>query len=129
MAKKKKSNAKKQSNRAAFQYMQTKQAEGKPMSKFGKQKKVTIQGTEYTLQHPGTRRMVELQDEAVNINTGKPNTARLYELYMSEVVVNPKVSYDYFDEHRGFNELMREVQSFLDDETIETKAVLQKEGA
>ncbi|AXF35433.1 hypothetical protein ACFC1O_08390 [Bacillus subtilis] len=99
------------------------------MSKFGKQKKVTIQGTEYTLQHPGTRRMVELQDEAVNINTGKPNTARLYELYMSEVVVNPKVSYDYFDEHRGFNELMREVQSFLDDETIETKAVLQKEGA
>nr|WEZ27503.1 hypothetical protein P5635_15545 [Bacillus subtilis] len=127
MAKKKKSNAKKQSNRAAFQYMQTKQAEGKPMSKFGKQKKVTIQGTEYTLQHPGTRRMVELQDEAVNINTGKPNTARLYELYMSEVVVNPKVSYDYFDEHRGFNELMREVQTFLSAET-EAETVLQKEG-
>ncbi|MDP8527103.1 hypothetical protein [Bacillus subtilis] len=127
MAKKKKSNAKKQSNRAAFQYMQTKQAEGKPMSKFGKQKKVTIQGTEYTLQHPGTRRMVELQDEAVNLNTGKPTSADLYELYMKEVVVDPKVNYEYFDEHEGFMELMREVQSFLIDET-QTKAVLQKEG-
>ncbi|MED4649315.1 hypothetical protein Bateq7PJ16_3351 [Bacillus subtilis] len=127
MAKKKKSNAKKQSNRAAFQYMQTKQAEGKPMSKFGKQKKVTIQGTEYTLQHPGTRRMVELQDEAVNLNTGKPTSADLYDLYMKEVVVDPKVNYEYFDEHEGFMELMREVQSFLIDET-QTKAVLQKEG-
>ncbi|MED1677552.1 hypothetical protein P4V04_13095 [Bacillus subtilis] len=127
MAKKKKSNARKQSNRAAFQYMQTKQAEGKPMSKFGKQKKVTIQGTEYTLQHPGTRRMVELQDEAVNLNTGKPTSADLYDLYMKEVVVDPKVNYEYFDEHEGFMELMREVQSFLIDET-QTKAVLQKEG-
>lgn len=127
MAKKKKSNAKKQSNRDAFQYMQTKQAEGKPMSKFGKQKKVTIQGTEYTLQHPGTRRMVELQDEAVNLNTGKPTSADLYDLYMKEVVVDPKVNYEYFDEHEGFMELMREVQSFLIDET-QTKAVLQKEG-
>lgn len=97
------------------------------MSKFGKQKKVTIQGTEYTLQHPGTRRMVELQDEAVNLNTGKPNSADLYDLYMKEVVVDPKVNYEYFDEHEGFMELMREVQSFLIDET-QTKAVLQKEG-
>ncbi|MBE0185624.1 MULTISPECIES: hypothetical protein [Bacillus] len=97
------------------------------MSKFGKQKKVTIQGTEYTLQHPGTRRMVELQDEAVNLNTGKPTSADLYELYMKEVVVDPKVNYEYFDEHEGFMELMREVQSFLIDET-QTKAVLQKEG-
>ncbi|MEK4219959.1 hypothetical protein NYE57_18140 [Bacillus sp. FSL L8-0222] len=98
------------------------------MSKFGKQKKVTIQGTEYTLQHPGTKRNVELQDEAINVNTGKPNSAGLYELYMKEVVVDPKVSYEYFDENPGFNELMREVSSFLNDETIETKAVLQKEG-
>ncbi|ASC83619.1 hypothetical protein JDW21_22150 [Bacillus subtilis] len=97
------------------------------MSKFGKQKKVTIQGTEYTLQHPGTRRMVELQDEAVNLNTGKPTSADLYDLYMKEVVVDPKVNYEYFDEHEGFMELMREVQSFLIDET-QTKAVLQKEG-
>ncbi|MED3439273.1 hypothetical protein P4393_07290 [Bacillus subtilis] len=97
------------------------------MSKFGKQKKVTIQGIEYTLQHPGTRRMVELQDEAVNLNTGKPTSADLYELYMKEVVVDPKVNYEYFDEHEGFMELMREVQSFLIDET-QTKAVLQKEG-
>ncbi|ASK24763.1 hypothetical protein ACUUYQ_13240 [Bacillus halotolerans] len=127
MAKKKKSNAKKQSNRAAFQYMQTKQAEGKPMSKFGKQKKVTIKGTEYTLQHPGTKRMVELQDEAINLNTGKPTSAALFDLYMKEVIVAPKVSWNYFDEHPGFMELMREVQTFLSDET-ETKAVLQKEG-
>ncbi|CAF1780448.1 hypothetical protein [Bacillus] len=97
------------------------------MSKFGKQKKVTIQGTEYTLQHPGTRRMVELQDEAVNLNTGKPTSADLYDLYMKEVVVDPKVNYEYFDEHEGFMELMREVQSFLIDQT-QTKAVLQKEG-
>ncbi|MFY0324907.1 hypothetical protein [Bacillus sp. YIM B13590] len=97
------------------------------MSKFGKQKKVTIQGTEYTLQHPGTRRMVELQDEAVNLNTGKPTSADLYDLYMKEVVVDPRVNYEYFDEHEGFMELMREVQSFLIDET-QTKAVLQKEG-
>ncbi|NJI50583.1 hypothetical protein [Bacillus subtilis] len=97
------------------------------MSKFGKQKKVTIQGTEYTLQHPGTRRMVELQDEAVNLNTGKPTSADLYDLYMKEVVVDPKVNYEYFDEHEGFMELMKEVQSFLIDET-QTKAVLQKEG-
>ncbi|MDK2600259.1 hypothetical protein QO179_20190 [Bacillus stercoris] len=97
------------------------------MSKFGKQKKVTIQGTEYTLQHLGTRRMVELQDEAVNLNTGKPTSADLYDLYMKEVVVDPKVNYEYFDEHEGFMELMREVQSFLIDET-QTKAVLQKEG-
>ncbi|MFX5498851.1 hypothetical protein [Bacillus subtilis] len=107
--------------------MQTKQAEGKPMSKFGKQKKVTIKGIEYTLQHPGTKRMVEIQDEAVNLNLGKPNSAAMYELFMKEVVVQPKVSFEYFDEHEGFMELMKEVQSFLIDET-QTKAVLQKEG-
>ncbi|KIO58726.1 hypothetical protein B4143_4353 [Bacillus subtilis] len=127
MAKKKKSNAKKQSNRAAFQYMQTKQAEGKPMSKFGKQKKVTIQGTEYTLQHPGTRRSIEFNDEAININTGMFSSAKLYELYMKEVVVEPKVSYDYFDKKPGFLELMKEVQTFLSAET-EAETVLQKEG-
>ncbi|MES3674266.1 hypothetical protein QNI26_22535 [Bacillus velezensis] len=128
MSKRKKSNAKKQSTRAAFQYMQTKQSEGKPMSKFGKQKTVKIQGIEYTLQHPGTRRMVEIQDEAININTGRPTSSQLYELYMKEVVVNPKVNFEYFDEHAGFNELMYEVSTFLSDETVETKAVLQKEG-
>ncbi|KIN49138.1 hypothetical protein QNK06_15120 [Bacillus subtilis] len=97
------------------------------MSKFGKQKKVTIKGIEYTLQHPGTKRMVEIQDEAVNLNLGKPNSAAMYELFMKEVVVQPKVSFEYFDEHEGFMELMKEVQSFLIDET-QTKAVLQKEG-
>ncbi|MGG1105638.1 hypothetical protein ABES74_02335 [Bacillus subtilis] len=97
------------------------------MSKFGKQKKVTIKGIEYTLQHPGTRRSIEFNDEAININTGMFSSAKLYELYMKEVVVEPKVSYDYFDEKPGFLELMKEVQTFLSAET-EAETVLQKEG-
>ncbi|RUS07874.1 hypothetical protein EFW58_00622 [Bacillus velezensis] len=55
------------------------------------------------------------------------SSAKLYELYMKEVVVEPKVSYGYFDEKPGFLELMKEVQTFLSAEN-EAETVLQKEG-
>ncbi|MFB7302620.1 hypothetical protein [Heyndrickxia sporothermodurans] len=85
------------------------------MANFGKQKKVTVGGVEYTLQHPGVKRAFEITDDAMKPNQQVPSMMKLFEAYMKDVIVEPKTDWDYWDEKppNDVNELMQEVDSFL----------------
>ena len=88
------------------------------MAKLGKTKKVTVKEVEYTLQHPGVKKSVEIQDATLDAN-GKPSIVKMYEEYMEHVVVEPKVDWDYWEEHGGvkvMQEVMNEAANFLNDE-------------
>lgn len=82
------------------------------MAKIGTQKQVTVEGTEYTLQHPGTREYLRIQDR-IQEGTGIPSNEKLAEEIFKHVIVEPKVNFDYFDENDGFEELFKEATTFL----------------
>ncbi|WP_406945762.1 hypothetical protein ACJA3J_05800 [Halobacillus sp. SY10] len=112
MAKKKKINhGTKQSNRAAFHYLQYK-LEVHKMAKIGTKKTITVEGIEYTLQHPGSRERMRIQDRAQS-ETGNPSSEKLAEELFKNVVVEPQVSFEYFDEHDGMEEVITESMKFL----------------
>ncbi|MGG3450183.1 hypothetical protein [Domibacillus aminovorans] len=89
-------------------------------TKLGTQKIVEVEGTEYTLQHPGHREATRIQDR-VQTGEGKFSTEKFYEELMKHVIVSPKVNWEYFDGneakgiegHDGFDELMKEAAAFL----------------
>lgn len=78
------------------------------------QKTVTIDETEYVLQHPGVRAGVQLRDRAKDIN-GNLVEEKFYDELMKHVIVSPKVTWDSADEmgNAAFNELMKEASTFL----------------
>lgn len=78
------------------------------------QKTVTIDETEYVLQHPGVRAGVQLRDRAKDIN-GNLVEEKFYDELMKHVIVSPKVNWDSADEmgNGAFNELMKEASAFL----------------
>lgn len=61
------------------------------------QRKKEINGTEYTFQFPGVRAANEMADRSKNEN-GVVMQTKLQEEYWKHIVVDPKVSFDYFDE-------------------------------
>lgn len=61
------------------------------------QRKEEINGTEYTFQFPGVRAANEMADRSKNEN-GVVMQTKLQEEYWKHIVVDPKVSFDYFDE-------------------------------
>jgi hypothetical protein len=84
-----------------------------PVSKFGKQETYTAtDGTKYTFQFPGTQAAMELLDRAKN-NIGVVVDSKYKVELMEHIIVDPKVSYDYFDEHDGFIEVTNEADRFL----------------
>jgi hypothetical protein len=84
-----------------------------PVSKFGKQETYTAtDGTKYTFQFPGTQAAMELLDRAKN-NIGVVIDSKYKAELMEHIIVDPKVSYDYFDEHDGFMEVTNEADRFL----------------
>lgn len=82
------------------------------MAKIGTKKQVEIEGTEYTLQHPGTRAYTQIQDR-IQREGGKMSSEKLAEELFKHVIVEPKVDFDYFDEHDGFDEVIEEAMTFL----------------
>lgn len=84
------------------------------MAKIGEQKKVTIDGIEYTLQFPGVREVVRMRDRNKN-NAGQLVEEKYYEDVMKNVIVDPKTNWDYWEEHDGFKEIMDEAATFLND--------------
>lgn len=82
------------------------------MPKIGMQKQVTVEEVEYTLQHPGTRAYAQIQDR-IQMENGSPSNEKLSEEVFKHVIVQPKVDFDYFDEHEGYEELMKEAFTFL----------------
>lgn len=63
-----------------------------------KQTTIEIQGTAYTFQHPGVREAVRLRDRSKN-KQGHLVEEKYYQELMTHVIVQPKVNWDYFDEH------------------------------
>lgn len=88
------------------------EADKKPFNKFGKQEQVTVADIEYTLQFPGVRRAQQILDSSkgpAGIFYDEAYNTRL----MDEVIVEPKVDWDYWDEHEGYGELMNAADTFL----------------
>jgi hypothetical protein len=129
MSKKKKSinkkisNLTKQSNRAASLNLHRKnlrKGEVFKMAKIGTQKQVEIEGVVYTLQYPGARERMRIQDRA-QLEGGRMSSEKLAEELFKHVIVDPKVSWDYFDgndekgiePHEGLDELLEEAMNFL----------------
>ncbi|EJW20023.1 hypothetical protein M5X00_14695 [Paenibacillus alvei] len=78
-----------------------------------KQATETIQGVEYTFQHPGVRESVRLRDRSKN-KAGQLVEEKYYNELMTHVIVQPKVSWDYFDEHpEAFDDVMLAAVEFL----------------
>ncbi|OES45228.1 hypothetical protein [Domibacillus iocasae] len=80
--------------------------------KLGTKKEVTIEGVKYTFQHPGTEAALDIQDRAVT-KTGGFSSKKMAEELFKHVIIEPKVSFDYFDEHDGFDEVFEEAFTFL----------------
>lgn len=121
---KKLNNHSKRSNVAASLTLHYKGEIFKMATKLGTQKKVTVGGDEYTLQHPGIRENARIQDR-IQMGEGKVSTEKYYEELMKNVIVAPPVNWDYFEgnEDKGiegkgsevFDELMKEAGDFLRD--------------
>ena len=77
---------------------------------MSKVKKVTVDGIEYTLQHPGMREAVKMRDRCKK--DGDIVEEKYYKEIMDFVIVEPRVSWEYWDEHDGFQEVMTEAIKF-----------------
>lgn len=82
------------------------------MAKIGTQKTVTVEGVDYTLKYPGSREATRIQDRAQN-DQGVFSSEKWAEEMFKNVIVDPKVSFEYFDEHEGFDEVLKEASTFL----------------
>lgn len=80
----------------------------------GRRKKtVTVDGVNYLLQHPGARWYLKLMDRCKNAN-GTLLTEVYTDEVLENVVVNPKVTIETFDQNIGsLNKLVQEIESFL----------------
>ncbi|HEX3045409.1 MAG TPA: hypothetical protein VHY08_11690 [Bacillota bacterium] len=80
----------------------------------GRRKKtVNVDGVNYLLQHPGARWYLKLMDRCKNAN-GSVQTETYTDEVLENVVVNPKVTIETFDQNIGsLNKLVQEIESFL----------------
>ncbi len=78
-----------------------------------KQKKATVDGQEYTLQHPGAMWYLEMVDECKNA-TGVLQVSKYTQKMFENVVVQPKVTVeDFEDDLKKVNNLLNEVEDFV----------------
>ncbi|NMH83268.1 hypothetical protein [Heyndrickxia coagulans] len=89
---------------------ESKQSTGKIT--FGTQEKHTVDGVEYTFQFPGVKATIELLDRCKNRFDNVVDSA-YYEEIMENVIVEPKVDWDYWEEHAGLREVMALADNFL----------------
>jgi hypothetical protein len=85
------------------------------MAKKGSQKTIEVEGVKYILQHPGTRFAVKMRDMAKDHN-GQLIEEKYYEELMKHVIFTEdgqKTNWDYWDEHEGFAEVIKEAVLFL----------------
>ncbi|MGG1483552.1 hypothetical protein ABEI56_05630 [Peribacillus castrilensis] len=82
------------------------------MAKIGKQKKITVEGIDYTLQHPGSEAWLEIQDR-IQTGNGMVSNKQMAKEIFTHVIVEPKVNFAHFDENEGLEEVMNEATSFL----------------
>lgn len=83
-------------------------------SKMEKQKKFKYKGVEYTFQRPPMRDTVKMRDRSKDKN-GELIEEKYYDEIMKHVVVDPKICWEYWDEHDGFQEVMAEAIKFCNE--------------
>lgn len=81
-------------------------------SKFGLQEKHKVAGVEYTFQFPGVKATIELLDRCKN-HFGIVVDSAYYEEIMENVIVDPKVDWEYWETHDGLREVMALADNFL----------------
>ena len=85
------------------------------MALKGYKKTIEVAGVKYILQHPGVRFAVKMRDTSKDYN-GQLIEEKYYEQIMEHVIFTEdgkRTNWDYWDEHEGFNEVMKEAITFL----------------
>lgn len=88
------------------------EATKKPMNKFGKQETFEVEGVTYTMQFPGVRAAQKILDESKGFG-GRFSDEAYNERLMNDVIVEPKVDWDYWDQNSGYREVMQKADNFL----------------
>lgn len=87
-------------------------AEKKPLNKLGKQETFEFGDVEYTFQFPGVRRAQQILDASKSVGGGFVDEA-YHTLLMSEIIVEPKINWDYWDDNEGYLTVMNKADTFL----------------
>lgn len=113
MAETKKNNATKKDVEIAQASQNTPQEVKQPMKKFGTQEVYeATDGTKYKFQFPGVRKAQQIIDDSRN-GYGLVVTGSYYEELWENVIMEPKVDWDYWEEHEGYQEVMSACDRFL----------------
>lgn len=84
----------------------------KDKKKQFKQKVVKVNGVEYTLQKMPVKQALDIRAEMIDMSTGEVDMAKMYDAMIEHVIVNPKVSYDDFEEVWEVDELVEAAIDF-----------------
>jgi len=84
------------------------------MAQNGQQKTVEVNGTEYTLQHPGVHEAIKMISAAKD-DRGFSDEEKFFGSLIKKVVVSPRITWETADEigMENFMALMKEASSFL----------------
>ena len=69
--------------------------------------------TTYKLQYPGLREATKIKDKTKNALGYGFVEEELYNELMKTVIVEPRTSWDYWEENEGANEVLQAAQKFL----------------
>lgn len=84
------------------------------MSNFKHKQYTSKSGKAYTFQFPGVRAAAQISDRVKN-RFGVPQEEKLAEEMMKNVIVEPKVNWDYFgNDKREFNDVIAAAFQFLE---------------
>lgn len=73
-------------------------------------KKITVDGTEYTLQKLPPRQALEIREQW-HVD-GIPNEIKMFDLILEHIVVKPKVTIDDFEDIVVVEELVKEAMQY-----------------
>ncbi|MDO4719638.1 MAG: hypothetical protein Q4A78_03165 [Peptostreptococcaceae bacterium] len=80
---------------------------------FGiEQKKITVNGTEYTMQNMPFKQYYEMQERCQDKH-GNLLATKFYPEIFDHVIIDPKVSWDDFDSIEELEDVIRAATSFL----------------
>ncbi|MCR8636183.1 MULTISPECIES: hypothetical protein [Paenibacillus] len=90
------------------------------MNNFKQKEYTSRSGKQYTFQFPGVRAAAQISDRVKN-KFGVPLEEKLAEEMMKNVIVDPKISWDYFgSDKKEFNDVIAASFRFLEGEDEES---------
>jgi len=103
-------------NEVAKARQQRDEAERVPLKRMGKTETITVDDfdgpKEYTFFFPGLRKAHNIVDQS-RMGNGVVDNDVYDGRLMKEVIVEPKTSWDYWDDHEGYGEVMEKADQFL----------------